>query len=146
MTKRLAATVLCVLEVCACATPKAQLPSSKLFAEATPLCVILGNPKSYVGKQLLVRGYLTQNPHRSEFWDNECERGFLPVKPSVGTAQDRQLRSKVGIYMAQSDRRPPQVPVVYSGTFTDNSPALICDGLCSQFTLEGAEVVAVRRD
>jgi hypothetical protein len=94
----------------------------------------------------LVRGYLTQNPHRLEFWDDGCERGFLPEKLSPGTAEGRQLRSKVGSYIAQSNRRPPQVPVVYSGTFTDHSPALVCDGLCSQFTLDTAELVAVRRD
>ena len=145
MKKRLVAVAL-VLTMCACATPNAQLPSSKLFAEATPLCVILGNPKSYVGKQLLVRGHLTQNPHRLEFWDDGCERGFLPVKVSPGTAYGRQLRSRLGTYMAQFSRRPPQVPVVYSGTFTDHSPALVCDGLCSQFTLDSAELVAVRRD
>src|SRR5436305_1784293 len=84
--------------------------------------LVLDHPKSYVGKQLLVRGYLTQNPHRVEFWDDGCERGFLPVKFSHGTAKGRWLLSKLGTYMAQSNRRPPKVPVVYSGTFTDHSP------------------------
>ena len=142
MTTRIAAIIASLSAVCACTTPRAQLQSARLFVEATPLCAILANPKPYVGKPILVRGYLTQNLHRMEFWDDGCERGFLPVH-EVPTAQDRRLWSKLRAYMKQSKLRPPQVPVIYSGTFTDNSPSLICDGLCSEFTLEGAKLVAV---
>jgi hypothetical protein len=131
--------------VAACTTPQKQLQSDRIFTEATPLCAVLMNPRPYLGKQVLVSGYLTQNPHRAEFWDDGCERGFLPVHESSQKTQDRRLWSTVGEYMKRSSRKPPQVPVVYSGTFTDNSPSLICEGLCSEFTLEGAKLVAVRR-
>lgn len=137
------ATVVASLSVtCGCTTPSARPQSAGLFAEATPLCAILANPKKYVGKPIFVRGYLTQNPHRMEFWDEGCEHGFLPVH-EVTTAEDRKLRSKLGAYMKQSKLRPPQVPVIYAGTFTDNSPSLVCEGLCSEFTLESAKLVSV---
>ena len=137
------ATVIASLSVACGCTTLSEPQSAGLFAEATSLCAILANAKQYVGKPILVRGYLTQNPHRMEFWDNGCERGFLPVH-EVPTARDRGLRSKLGAHMKQSKLRPPQVPVVFLGTFTDNSPSLVCDGLCSKFTLEGAKLVSVR--
>jgi hypothetical protein len=145
MRRSVPSAIVAAVAVCSCATPSAQIPSPKLFAEATPLCAILDNPKSYIGKQVFVRGYLTQDPHGREFSDDGCKRGVLPVVLGPETAQGRQLRSKLGAYLEESHRRPPRVRVVYSGMFTDHSPALICDELCSQFTLEAAELVAVSR-
>jgi hypothetical protein len=135
-----------VIALGGCTTPHTPVGTANAFSEATPLCVVLENPVSYVGKRLLVRGYLTQTPEGREFWDDGCKRGFLPLKllPEAGKA--RHLRSLFGTYTAHSGQRPPRVPVVYSGTLTDHSPALVCDGLCSQFSLEAAELVAVRAD
>lgn len=142
MTMRIAAIVASLSVACGCTTPSAQPQPAGLFAQATSICAILANPKQYIGKLILVRGNLTQNPHRMEFWDDGCDRGFLPVHEEP-TPQDRKLQSKLGAYMKQSKLRPPEVPVIYSGTFTDNSPSLVCDGLCSKFTLEGAKLVSV---
>src|SRR4051812_13084588 len=125
-----------VIALCGCTTPSQPTGAASAFSDATPLCVVLDNPASYVGKRLLVRGYLTQTPEGREFSDEGCKRGFLPLRLLPETDKARQLRSLFGTYTAHSGRRPPRVPVVYSGTLTDHSPALVCDGLCSQFSLE----------
>lgn len=125
-----------------CATHGELVAPSDPFAEATALCEALGNSKAYAGRQVLLRGYLTQTPHGREFWDDGCERGFLPLELSPNYPNARRLSSLI----AHSKRRPPQVYVVYSGMFADLSPTLVCHGLCSNFVLEGAELVAVRAD
>jgi len=145
MKKRLACVAPCILAASAYGTPNSEPPAARLLTAPTPLCVILDNPKSYAGKQLLVRGYVTRDPQRLEFRDDDCDPGFLPVTLSPETAEDRQLRSRLDTYLAQSNRKPPRVRVIYSGTFTDHSPDLICDGICSQFSLEAAKLVAVNR-
>ena len=129
--------------LCGCTTANPPPWPERVFSEATPLCAALENPKLYVGRRLLVRGYLTQTPEGREFWDQGCPRGFLPVKLSPQAATTERLASLLGTALVRSRTRPPRVAVVYSGTLTDNSPALICQGLCSQFTLKDAEIVAV---
>ena len=114
------------------------------FSGSTPLCTVLENARSHVGQHLLIRGDLVQTPEGREFVDDGCERGFLPLKPLPETPRARRLREQFDHYTARSDRRPPQVTVVYSGIFTDHTPALVCDGACSSYSLEAAELVAVR--
>ena len=115
------------------------------FSQATALCVLLKDPGPKVGRRLLVSGYLTQTPEGREFWDEGCPRAFLPLRLMPETDAARHLRSQFDTYAAQSDRRPQRARVVYSGILTDQSPALICEGTCSQFSLEAAELIAVRR-
>lgn len=141
MSKCLAAfSLLSVVVLQSCTTPGQQPSSSRLFAEATPLCTIMENASSYVGKRLLVRGYLTQTPHGRVFWDDGCKRGILPLGLSPESPSARHVEK----LLAQSNRRPPRVYVVFSGTFIGHSPMLVCRGLCIEFTLESAELVAVR--
>jgi len=142
--KALTFSIAAAVTLCGCVTASSPRSTANAFAQATPLCAALNNPKLYVGKHLLVRGYLAQTPEGGEFWDEGCE-GFLLVKLSPETVGVRRLRSRLDTYLAHSSARPPRAAVVYSGTFTDLSPALICNGpACSQFRLEGAEFVAVR--
>ena len=160
-----AVCVTCAIALGGCATLRS--PSARAFAEATPLCAILENPKPYLSRRLLVRGYLSESPHGREFWDKGCERGFIPLRLSPETARARRLRSVFVAYAGRSPgrtpgapavnsgafesayagylgNRPPRVPVVYSGIFTDHGATLVCDQICSSFSLETAELVAVR--
>lgn len=142
--KALTFSIATTVTLCGCGTASLPLSPANAFLEATSLCTALNDPEPYVGKHLLVRGYLTRTPAGGEFWDEGCQ-GFLLLKLLPETARARRLRSLLGTYLAHSNTRPPRAAVVYSGTFTDISPAVICDGpSCSQFTLEGAEMVAVR--
>jgi hypothetical protein len=139
-------SIVAAVTLCGCTTASSPPSPAGVFSEATPLCNVIGSPKSYLGKRVLVRGYLAQTPEGGLFFDVGCKRGLLPIKLLPETPRTRRLMSLLGSYLAHSPKRPPQVPVVYSGTFTDNSPALFCAGLCIQFTLDGAEIVAVRPD
>jgi hypothetical protein len=144
------AAAICIILVCAlcgCMTASAKR-SVKAFAEATPLCALLDDPKPYVGKRVLVSGYLTRHPHGRSFFDEGCDRGFIPVNflqtvPSE-TAKGRRLRLLFNTFADRSSRKPPKVPVVYSGILTDHSPGLVCHMLCSSFSLESAEIAALR--
>ena len=148
MTRHGAATLslISIIVLSGCTSGRQPSATAALFAQATPICTVLGNPGAYTGKRLLVRGNLALTPEGSDFLDSGCDRGFLVVKLSTETTTARQLRSQLGKYAAQSTRRPQQVPVVYSGTLIDHGLGFVCAGLCSQFTLEGAQLVAVRRD
>src|SRR5687768_5596592 len=107
--------ITCAMALSGCATLRS--PSARAFAEATPLCVILTNPKPYLGRRLLVRGYLSESPHGREFTDEGCERGFIPLRLSPETVRARLLRSIFEAYASRSVGRSRGEPVVRSGLF-----------------------------
>jgi hypothetical protein len=149
--KRARAAAICIASAIAlygCAARERPSPSAAAFAEAIPLCALLANPRPHVGKKVLVRGYLTQNPHGREFMDEDCDRGVLPLDHLrrgawTETPRARRLRLRFNAYAERFRGRPPWVPAVYSGIFTDHSPALIA--FADSFSLESAELVAVGR-
>jgi hypothetical protein len=131
-----------------CATTGPPPLEAKAFADAIPLCALLAEPKAYVGRRVLVRGFLTSNPEEREFMDEDCERGVLPLnilerEVPPETPQQRRLRLRFVTYSAWFHRTPPWVPTVYAGVFTDHSPALIA--FADHYSLESAELVAVGR-
>ncbi len=133
------------LALAGCVTPEPPWKNRQVFADAIPLCALLADLKPHYGKRVLVRGYLTRGPHGRIFVDRGCGRGFIPVRPAPETARARRLRQLFSVYVDQFRGVPPLVPAAYSGVLKDHSPSLICDMLCEQFSLEEAELVALRR-
>ena len=136
-----------LLALCGCATSGRPSPSAALFAKAIPLCDLLANPGSHVGKRVLVRGHLTQTPHERLFMDEGCERAILPLNHAQDwppeSDEARRLRRRFQAYAELYHRRPPWVPVVYAGILKDHSPALIV--FADSLSLQDAELVAVGR-
>lgn len=135
------------LALCGCATPGQPWGAHKVFGEAIPLCDLLADPGRHQGKRVLVRGYLISTPHGREFFDAGCKDGSIHLNlhgfsPSFETRRGRRMREAYDAYVDQFVRRPPLVPVVYSGIFTDHRPRLIAFG---SFSLEAARIVALRR-
>src|SRR5687768_11447149 len=95
------------IALCGCATLQSPTQSARAFAEATPLCVLLENPKPFLGRRLLVRGYLSEDFHSRVFWDKGCEDGSIKLSRSPETARSRRLRSVLDAYSARSMSRQP---------------------------------------
>lgn len=144
----MAVCIASAMALASCATTEPPSPSATLFAETMPLCALLANPKPHIGRRVLVRGYLTRNPHGREFGDDGCDRGVLPINllqadfpPETGKA--RRLRLRFEAYAARFRNRPSWVPAVYSGILTDHSPARIA--YAGSLSLESAEMEAIGR-
>jgi hypothetical protein len=144
-----AATV-CILSVMAsggCATNEPLSHFDRIAAEAIPLCALLADPGPHVGKRVLVRGFLTQDPHSRHFMDEGCQRAILPLNHLQDwppeTDKARRLRLRFQAYADRFHRRPPWVPAVYSGILKDHSPAFIA--FADSLSLQDAELEAVGR-
>ena len=142
--RRIVSGLGCLALLAGCATATGhRAHSASLFAQAVPICAILAHPEPYIGKRVLVRGEVTETPHGRDFLDEGCDRGDLPV--NIGLSGGEGLLATLHRYSFQSERRPPEIPAVFSGVLTDHRPALYCHLICGDFSLDDARLEAVRR-
>ena len=132
------------LPLSACANPSS--PTTQIAeARATPLCVVLKDPQAYVGKHLFVEAYqLPKADGTGWLFDEHCYPSLVGLRELPENATTRQLKAQLNHYASRSVQ-PVRVPVVYSGVFTEESSTKPCAGLCPQFSLATAEIVAVGR-
>ena len=83
------------------------------FADASPLCTLVGNEQVYAGQRVLARGLLVQTPHGRHIYSPECE----PSAALSGSSEtwDRHARQVVEGAFANNERA--RVPIVVSGIF-----------------------------
>jgi len=141
--RRIVSGLGCLALLAGCANSGHRALSASLFARAVPICAILAHPEPYIGKRVLVRGEVTETPHGRDFLDEGCDRGDLPV--NIGPSGGDGLLDTLHRYSFQSERRPPEIPAVFSGVLTDHRPALYCHLICGDFSLDDARLEAVRR-
>ena len=101
----------------------------------------MADPTPYLSKRVLVRGYLTQDPHGPELWDDNCPLNVLRLREPPETAKSRRFRLRLQYYSSLFGDKRPRVAVICSAVLTYHSPATRF--YTEKYTLEAAVLVAV---
>lgn len=115
--------------------------SRNFFSEAKTVCEITSNPAIYLGRRLIIKGVLFEEPHERLLYDESCRELDLSVSHSLRLNGNQ--RAKTIVKKFRKKHPTVRVPVVYSGIVTVNVVIRGCTkSSCYRYSLEESQLLA----
>jgi hypothetical protein len=109
--------------------------------EASTICEVMTDWRSYVGMRIIIRGVYFQEPHQRLLVDDDCPQWQLRVSHSEQIRSES--RAVAIIKMFSKKDSTVRVPVIYSAVFTARPIIADCaNPSCYIYTLENSQLLA----